>query len=132
MRFHERELVPVPALKGNFAIADQEEAAAAQPLGVTPFENRPFSILKKIFDDAKHFGGGKTLFKHLPNRAPARGRAFRYLMVDGVLLIKRCQRINVGTIEGVDPRPNQLFRLHRARVAEERTTMQIDAVTNQT
>ena len=58
------QLIPIATLENNLILLNLEKSAASQIKRIAPFQNRPLAVLKDVFDDADHFGGGKLCFKH--------------------------------------------------------------------
>lgn len=103
MHPQEAELVPVAALEHDAPIPHMEEAAAAQPQGIPPFEDGPITVLEQVLGNAGHLGGGEAVDEHLPYRFAPGHRLLRDLVVDRVIGIEPCQRVDVAPVEGVDP-----------------------------
>lgn len=109
---HETRPVPIAALEGDLAVADLEEAAAAQTLGVAPFEDRPGTVLEQVLDDADHFGMGEVVLEHGADGRATMDRRLHHLVVDGILMIEPGKRGRVAAIERLDPCPHQRFWRH--------------------
>lgn len=77
----ERQFVPIAPLKGDPSVNDMEEAAAAQPFWIPPFQDRPLAIRKQVFANADHLGGVKARLEHRTNGIAAVNRAFGNLVV---------------------------------------------------
>lgn len=103
MGFQERQFVPVPALEGDLAVAKEEEAAAAETERVAPFKDGAFGVLKEVFDDTDHPGGGELAAEHVEDGLPAVDRFVGDLVVDGIRQIEFGEGDGIATIEGLDP-----------------------------
>src|SRR5262245_39742819 len=80
----EGPLVPVAALE-DVPVGDHlEEAAAAQALGIAPFEDGPVAVLEQVVFDADHLGVAELALEHGADRRPAHERIPHDLVVDGV------------------------------------------------
>ena len=90
----------------------QKKAAAAQPLGVAPFENGPVGRLQQIFNQADHFGPSELDLEHSPNGFAATQGLGDHLMIDRILGVERCQAGDIGTVEAVDPTFHHFLRRH--------------------
>jgi len=75
-------------LKNNLVVNHMKETATAQALRVLPLKHTPLPVFKNIFRDAYHFGLRKFSEEHLSNGRLTDNRFVRYLMIDGVLMVK--------------------------------------------
>src|SRR5579871_2021886 len=114
VELEERQLVPIAPLKCDLPINDMEEPASAQSLRVPPFQDGPLAVFEEIFPDANHLGHLEAGLEHRANRLAAMDRTFSHLMVGRVRAIKRCERINIGAIECIDPGGDNLLRRYRS------------------
>ena len=109
----EGEFVPVAPLEHDAAVKDVEEAAAPEPEGVPPLQDRPGAILEEVLDDAHHLGGPEAVGEHLPQGRPAGHRILRDLMVDGIFGVQGGQGLGIRAVEGLDPGQDHFFGGHR-------------------
>ena len=108
----ESQLVPVTSLKSDLAANDVKEAAAPQAQRVPPFENSPLTVFENVLHDADHVGRGELGHEHLPDGRPAMDRSLRHLVVHGIVGVESSQCIDIGPVEGLYPRVNELAWLH--------------------
>jgi hypothetical protein len=85
VELHERELVPIAALKSVPSVDDAEKTAAAQSFRVAPFQDCSFSVLEEILWNADHLGGRKAGREH-------RSNVFMSLEKVGQSLSLQCRR----------------------------------------
>ena len=102
VRLQERKAIPIPSLKGDLVLFDPKEAASAQPERVSPFEDRPLSILENVLDDTDHFRFGKLTREHLADRRPARDRLPDDLMIDRIPGVKGRYFIRIAPVKCLD------------------------------
>lgn len=82
MLAQESQFIPVATLENNLTRNDMEESTASKPERISPFEDRPFTILENILNDADHFCRGKTSNKHVEDCCSSLNRRFRDLVID--------------------------------------------------
>src|SRR4029079_18435862 len=116
---HEREFVPIAALKSDLSVNDMKEAAPAQSFRIPPLEDCPLAVGKEIFANANHFGGVKAGPEHCANSLAAVDGAFGDLMIGRIRMVEGGQRIDLGAVERVDPsRTTSLGDITRIRKAQ--------------
>src|SRR5262249_21824057 len=88
MQFKKRKFVPIAPLKNDLIVDDMEKTAAPQAQRIPPLQNRPFTVLKQVLNDADHFCFGEPVHNHCPDRLPPFHWALRHLMVHRPLAVK--------------------------------------------
>ena len=104
----EGKLVKVATLKDDLVVANMEESASAQAIGVTPFKDGPLSILKEVLNQAGHRCPAELDLEHLPNGRAAVQRLHHHLVVDCIVRIERRKPVNVGFIKAANPLLDEL------------------------
>ena len=84
MQLEEGQLVPIAALECDLAAEHVEKPASPEAQRVAPFEDRPFAVLEKIFDDADHFGCGEFPDEHGSDGVASFDRVLGHLVIDGI------------------------------------------------
>src|SRR5262245_18108689 len=90
-----------------------EKTAAPKAQWILPLQDRPFAVFKNILDETNHVGRSERRGKHFSNGAPALHWRFRDLVIDGVIGVERRQAVQIGAVECLDPKPNEIAGLHR-------------------
>jgi hypothetical protein len=116
VQFQKREFVPITALERDLIAFDPKEAAAAQTKRISPFENRPVSVLEKVFHLTDHLSGGELALKHGADCFSTPNGFVCDLMIDGILRIQTGYRVGVASIESLDPRFDNFFWAHAIRI----------------
>jgi hypothetical protein len=98
-----RQLVEIAALENDLAVLHVEEAAATQPGGIPPFQDRPLAILEDVLGNARHFRTAKLRAKHVPDGLAAKQGLHDYLMIRRIHGVERGKTLHIRFIEAGDP-----------------------------
>jgi len=79
-----------------------KKTATSQPKRVFPLHNRPFAILKNMFNDTGHVCCGKFLFEHFFNGFSSDNGFICDLMIDRILGVKNGNFFNVSAVKCID------------------------------
>jgi hypothetical protein len=80
-----------------------EEAAAPQSQRIAPLQDCDIAGLVNQLGDAGHLGRSELAPEHLADRRPALDWGLGNLVVDGVVVVERCESVGVTGVEELDP-----------------------------